>query len=87
MTKKVSQTQSAINGTKSPQKGGNNGLIKDGGGNLAKNGVANNDGTGAGSSPQTQTQISNQVIPGPQSASHVIIDDKKKKKCTSCVIQ
>lgn len=34
-----------------------------------------------------QTQISNQVIPGPQSASHVVIDDKKKKKCTCCVIQ
>jgi len=34
-----------------------------------------------------QTQISNQVMPGPQSASHVVIDDKKKKKCTCCVIQ
>uniref|UniRef100_A0A1B0CZ89 Uncharacterized protein n=1 Tax=Phlebotomus papatasi TaxID=29031 RepID=A0A1B0CZ89_PHLPP len=31
----------------------------------------------------TQTQ----VVPGPQSASHVVIEDKKKKKCTCCVIQ
>lgn len=34
-----------------------------------------------------QTQVSNQVIPGPQSASHVVIDEKKKKKCACCVIQ
>uniref|UniRef100_A0A336K8I5 CSON004983 protein n=1 Tax=Culicoides sonorensis TaxID=179676 RepID=A0A336K8I5_CULSO len=31
-------------------------------------------------------QISNQVIPGPQSATNVVIDDKKKKK-RCCVIQ
>uniref|UniRef100_A0A182QZD7 Uncharacterized protein n=1 Tax=Anopheles farauti TaxID=69004 RepID=A0A182QZD7_9DIPT len=42
------------------------------------------DGTGNNSST---TPISNQVIPGPQSASHVVIDEKKKKKCTCCVIQ
>ena len=33
------------------------------------------------------TQVSNAVLPGPQSASHVIVEDKKKKKCTCCVIQ
>ncbi|EDS26230.1 conserved hypothetical protein [Culex quinquefasciatus] len=32
-------------------------------------------------------KVSNQVIPGPQSASHVVIDEKKKKKCACCVIQ
>lgn len=42
----------------------------------------NGDHTNAG-----QTQISNQVVPGPQSATHVLVDDKKKKKCTCCVIQ
>lgn len=40
-----------------------------------------------GGATQPNTQISNQVVPGPQSASHVVIDDKKKKKCTCCVIQ
>lgn len=33
------------------------------------------------------TQVSNAVVPGPQSASHVVVEDKKKKKCTCCVIQ
>ncbi|XP_055304114.1 uncharacterized protein LOC129569363 [Sitodiplosis mosellana] len=33
------------------------------------------------------TQVSNSVVPGPQSASHVVVEDKKKKKCTCCVIQ
>lgn len=32
------------------------------------------------------TQISNSVVPGPQSASHVVVEEKKKK-CTCCVIQ
>lgn len=34
---------------------------------------------------QSNTQVS--VVPGPQSASHVVVDEKKKKKCTCCVIQ
>lgn len=39
-----------------------------------------------GTSPdQTNAQVS--VVPGPQSASHVVVDEKKKKKCTCCVIQ
>lgn len=54
--------QSAVNGTKSPQKLGDK-----------KNGDS--------------SQVSNQIIPGPQSASHVVIDEKKKKKCACCVIQ
>lgn len=32
-------------------------------------------------------QVSNQVVPGPTSASHVIIDEKKNKKKGCCVIQ
>jgi hypothetical protein len=34
-----------------------------------------------------QTEVSNQVIEGPQQASHVVIDEKKKKNCRCCVIQ
>ncbi|KAL7030239.1 hypothetical protein ACKWTF_006585 [Chironomus riparius] len=34
-----------------------------------------------------QTQVSNQTVPGPQSASHVVIDEKKKKGRACCVIQ
>lgn len=40
-----------------------------------------------GGANQSNTQISNSVVPGPQSASHVVVEDKKKKKCTCCVIQ
>lgn len=35
----------------------------------------------------SQTQVSKQIVPGPTSASHVVIENKKKKKCTCCVIQ
>jgi hypothetical protein len=35
----------------------------------------------------TETEVSNQVIDGPQQASHVVIDEKKKKNCRCCVIQ
>ncbi|CAO1382298.1 unnamed protein product [Diamesa tonsa] len=36
---------------------------------------------------QPQTQVANQTIAGPQAASHVVIDEKKKKSCKCCVIQ
>lgn len=42
---------------------------------------------GENGATQSNTQVSNSVIPGPQSASHVVVDEKKKKKCTCCVIQ
>uniref|UniRef100_A0A1B0AEF5 Uncharacterized protein n=1 Tax=Glossina pallidipes TaxID=7398 RepID=A0A1B0AEF5_GLOPL len=32
-------------------------------------------------------QVSNQLVPGPTSASHVIIDEKKSKKKGCCIIQ
>lgn len=75
------QSQPQANGTKSPQK------------DAATTAVAaspqKNGSTGAAAAPASpaQTQVSNQVIPGPQSASHVVIDEKKKKKCACCVIQ
>lgn len=81
------QLQSQPNGTKSPQKGGPD---------ASTGAVASpqKNGSTAASQPSSQqqpsanqTQISNQVIPGPQSASHVVIDEKKKKKCACCVIQ
>ncbi|ETN67816.1 hypothetical protein AND_000355 [Anopheles darlingi] len=81
------------NGTKSPHKGATGA----GSPAAARNGATETTGAAAattvvdgGSGPGGaigQTPISNQVIPGPQSASHVVIDEKKKKKCTCCVIQ
>lgn len=77
------QSQPQANGTKSPQKDA-----------ATTTAVAaspqKNGSTGAGAAAPAspaQTQVSNQVIPGPQSASHVVIDEKKKKKCACCVIQ
>lgn len=32
-------------------------------------------------------QISNQVLPGPTSASHVVIGEKKTKKRACCILQ
>ncbi|XP_055634067.1 uncharacterized protein LOC129774361 [Toxorhynchites rutilus septentrionalis] len=98
---KLESTQlqsSQPNGTKSPQKDGPDATTTTVGGNAIptpqKNGTAptqqQQQQQNATSQPQTkanQTQISNQVIPGPQSASHVVIDEKKKKKCACCVIQ
>lgn len=76
----ASKLQSTQNGTKSPQK-----LIS----SPLKNG--NDKTNGATTTPSNNAtnnnQISNQVIPGPQSVSHVVIDEKKKKKCHCCVIQ
>uniref|UniRef100_A0AAG5DL67 Uncharacterized protein n=1 Tax=Anopheles atroparvus TaxID=41427 RepID=A0AAG5DL67_ANOAO len=80
------------NGTKSPHKapaGGTEPSV------VAKNGTSTTaapapgtDGSAsANKNTSNTTPISNQVIPGPQSASHVVIDEKKKKKCTCCVIQ
>ncbi|XP_053665275.1 uncharacterized protein LOC128714422 [Anopheles marshallii] len=80
-----SQLQAAHqNGTKSPHKSTGTGAT----GSPAL-GAKNGTTTGADGSTvnSSTTPISNQVIPGPQSASHVVIDEKKKKKCTCCVIQ
>lgn len=81
-----SQLQAAQqNGTKSPHK--SPGPAAAGSPALgAKNGTTNTGADGSTVNSST-TPISNQVIPGPQSASHVVIDEKKKKKCTCCVIQ
>lgn len=89
------------NGTKSPQKGGPDVTTTGGGGGApGAGGVPSPQKNGSTTTPASQqkqhasqpsaanqTQISNQVIPGPQSASHVVIDEKKKKKCACCVIQ
>uniref|UniRef100_A0A182FMC9 Uncharacterized protein n=1 Tax=Anopheles albimanus TaxID=7167 RepID=A0A182FMC9_ANOAL len=86
------------NGTKSPHKGAASTGPGPHGSPAARNGNAS-EAPAAGAATQAgdggsgpggaigQTPISNQVIPGPQSASHVVIDEKKKKKCTCCVIQ
>lgn len=76
------------NGTKSPQKGSDAATTPAATAQASpqKNGSAPA-GAPASQSPANQTQVSNQVIPGPQSASHVVIDEKKKKKCACCVIQ
>lgn len=52
-----------------------------------QNGTKSTQSKKNGAGTQPNSQVSNQVVPGPQSASHVVIDDKKKKKCTCCVIQ
>jgi hypothetical protein len=67
----VSPLLNQHNGTKSPQKAA---------------AAAANGGTTKDAS-QTQTQVSNQTVPGPQSASHVVLDEKKKKGRACCVIQ
>uniref|UniRef100_A0A8D8EW98 (northern house mosquito) hypothetical protein n=1 Tax=Culex pipiens TaxID=7175 RepID=A0A8D8EW98_CULPI len=73
------------NGTKSPQKGGPDAAATTTAASPQKNGSTPS--AAAASQSPAQTQVSNQVIPGPQSASHVVIDEKKKKKCACCVIQ
>lgn len=40
-----------------------------------------------GPTKDQQPQVSNQTVPGPQSASCVVIDEKKKKGSKCCVIQ
>lgn len=74
------------NGTKSPQKDAAPVTAAATAASPQKNGSTP---AAASHSPAAanQTQVSNQVIPGPQSASHVVIDEKKKKKCACCVIQ
>ena len=42
---------------------------------------------GDASKKDVQPQVSNQTVPGPQSASCVVVDEKKKKSCKCCVIQ
>ncbi|XP_037723581.1 A-agglutinin anchorage subunit isoform X1 [Drosophila subpulchrella] len=45
-------------------------------------------GTGNGNNGVTSLgQVSKQVVPGPTSASHVVIDEKKNKKKGCCVVQ
>uniref|UniRef100_A0A8D8EWC7 (northern house mosquito) hypothetical protein n=1 Tax=Culex pipiens TaxID=7175 RepID=A0A8D8EWC7_CULPI len=79
------QSQQQPNGTKSPQKGGPDAATTTTAASPQKNGSTPS--AAAASQSPAQTQVSNQVIPGPQSASHVVIDEKKKKKCACCVIQ
>ncbi|XP_055844976.1 uncharacterized protein DDB_G0283357 [Episyrphus balteatus] len=76
----VAQSQSAQNGTHSPQLRPATTTTTTTSASPA-NGVSDTNGT------TTQTQVSNKVVPGPTSASHVVIDDKKNKKKGCCVIQ
>lgn len=72
------------NGTKSPQKDAAPAATA---ASPQKNGSTPAAASQSPAAATNQTQVSNQVIPGPQSASHVVIDEKKKKKCACCVIQ
>ncbi|XP_055525971.1 uncharacterized protein LOC129718848 [Wyeomyia smithii] len=82
----LQSSQQQPNGTKSsPQKGGAG--DKNTGATAAQTATSPQKNGATGQQQQQQTQVSNQVIPGPQSASHVVIDEKKKKKCACCVIQ
>ncbi|XP_017850224.1 uncharacterized protein LOC108605157 isoform X2 [Drosophila busckii] len=79
----LSQNQAtAQNGTNSHgSKGATGGVATStaaGGG--GKGGESNNGVT-------SQAQVSKQVVPGPTSASHVVIDEKKNKKKGCCVLQ
>lgn len=66
-----------------------------GGGNAAAGGAAggaNAAGAGGGKAESNNGvtslgQVSKQVVPGPTSASHVVIDEKKNKKKGCCVVQ
>ncbi|KAH8266005.1 hypothetical protein KR026_010837, partial [Drosophila bipectinata] len=48
---------------------------------------SNGGGGGANNGVTNLGQVSKQVVPGPTSASHVVIDEKKNKKKGCCVIQ
>ncbi|XP_017870147.1 PREDICTED: probable serine/threonine-protein kinase nek3 isoform X1 [Drosophila arizonae] len=59
-------------------------------GGAGGNGVASGAVAGKGDSNNGVTslaQVSKQVVPGPTSASHVVIDEKKNKKKGCCVVQ
>ncbi|XP_013103748.1 WD repeat-containing protein DDB_G0292056 [Stomoxys calcitrans] len=73
----VSQNQSAQNGTHRVQP---TAAAAGGGGGAAAKPTENNGVT-------SLAQVSKQVVPGPTSASHVVIDEKKNKKKGCCVIQ
>lgn len=75
------------NGTKSPQKDAAPATTATAAASPQKNGSTPAASQSPAAAAANQTQVSNQVIPGPQSASHVVIDEKKKKKCACCVIQ
>ncbi|KAH8387052.1 hypothetical protein KR093_004410 [Drosophila rubida] len=54
----------------------------------AGNGKGGGGGGGEGNNGVTSlAQVSKQVVPGPTSASHVVIDEKKNKKKGCCVVQ
>lgn len=87
--RQISQNQAtAQNGTNSHgSKGGGSAA---GGGGAA--GGANAAGAGGGKAESNNGvtslgQVSKQVVPGPTSASHVVIDEKKNKKKGCCVVQ
>lgn len=78
------------NGTKSPQKitnlNNNNNNLNNNNNTTIIDKPPTSAATNGDATNKTQTQISNQTLPTPQSASHVTIEDKKKKK-SCCVIQ
>ncbi|XP_055385307.1 probable serine/threonine-protein kinase MARK-A [Condylostylus longicornis] len=49
--------------------------------------TTNNDKTNNDKTSATTTKVSNTTVPGPASASYVVIEEKKNKKCNCCTIQ
>ncbi|XP_032309347.1 uncharacterized protein LOC6502155 isoform X3 [Drosophila ananassae] len=79
----LSQNQAtAQNGTNSHA-----GKLETGGEKSATSADQSNGGGGANNGVTNLGQVSKQVVPGPTSASHVVIDEKKNKKKGCCVIQ
>ncbi|KAH8347639.1 hypothetical protein KR067_009414 [Drosophila pandora] len=80
----LSQNQAtAQNGTNSHA-----GKLETGGEKSATSADQSNGGGGGANNGVTNLgQVSKQVVPGPTSASHVVIDEKKNKKKGCCVIQ
>ncbi|KAH8265174.1 hypothetical protein KR044_011595 [Drosophila immigrans] len=68
-------------GGKSTAANGGNGKTGGGGGAGGGGGGESNNGV------TSLAQVSKQVVPGPTSASHVVIDEKKNKKKGCCVVQ
>ncbi|KAM7346962.1 uncharacterized protein ACRADG_006664 isoform 1-T2 [Cochliomyia hominivorax] len=73
----VSQNQSAQNGTNGTHRIPSS-TVTNGGGAVKP--TENNGVT-------SSAQVSKQVVPGPASASHVVIDEKKNKKKGCCIVQ
>ncbi|KAH8396039.1 hypothetical protein KR222_002272, partial [Zaprionus bogoriensis] len=79
----TAQNGTNSHGSKGPGSAGAAGAAAGGGGGAAAAGGKGESNNGVTS----LAQVSKQVVPGPTSASHVVIDEKKNKKKGCCVVQ